>query len=184
MTIGQLLADTGYGQKTILQKLIMYYCALSREEMRLQSESQISESILQEIVLGYKKYVEEKMPLEYIVGKVSFLGYDFVVNQHTLIPRPETEYMILAINEYVQQLPANDFVLLDVGTGSGVLGLSVLLHNPRSFSRTILSDYSADALEVAEKNYNLFVESQKLQFKNIDFVYGSLVQYLQTPDYA
>ncbi len=71
------------------------------------------------------------MPLEYIVGKVTFLGNDFVVNKHTLIPRPETEYMIEAINEFVQ---TPDVVLLDVGTGCGVLGLSVLLHNPGRFS--------------------------------------------------
>lgn len=71
------------------------------------------------------------MPLEYIVGKVTFLGNDFVVNKHTLIPRPETEYMIEAINEFVQ---TSDLVLLDVGTGCGVLGLSVLLHNLGRFS--------------------------------------------------
>jgi release factor glutamine methyltransferase len=82
--------------------------------------------------------VDEKMPLEYIVGKVTFLDNDFLVNQHTLIPRPETEYMIEAINEYVKSLelrdPSLDLVLLDVGTGCGVLGLSVLLHNPGYFS--------------------------------------------------
>ncbi len=101
MTIGQLLADTQYAQKTILQKLIMHYCALSREDMWMQSDFVLSENILQDIVVGYNKYIEQKMPLEYIVGKVTFLGNDFVVNEHTLIPRPETEYMIEAINEYV-----------------------------------------------------------------------------------
>ena len=100
MTIGQLLADIQYGQKTILQKLIMHYCALSREDMWMQSDLELSENIVQDILLGYKKYIEEKMPLEYIVGKVTFLGNDFVVNEHTLIPRPETEYMIEAINEH------------------------------------------------------------------------------------
>jgi len=102
MTIGQLLADTQYGQKTILQKLIMHYCVLSREEMWIQADFQIPENVVEDIVLGYKKYIEQKMPLEYIVGKVTFLGNDFVVNEHTLIPRPETEYMIEAINDFVK----------------------------------------------------------------------------------
>lgn len=187
MTIGELLADTQYGQKTILQKLIMYYCKLSREEMWLQSDVQIADTILQQIVSGYTKYVQEKMPLEYIVGKVSFLGYDFVVNEHTLIPRPETEYMIMAVNEYIELKAEgwklSDVVLLDVGTGSGVLGLSVLLHNPGVFSHAILSEYSIDALEVAKTNYGLFVAGWKLQAESIDFVHGSLVEYLQNPDY-
>lgn len=180
MTIGQLLADTQYGQKTILQKLIMHYCALSREQMWMSSDSQITASRLQDIISWYKKYVDEKMPLEYIVGKVTFLGNDFVVNKHTLIPRPETEYMIEAINEFVQ---TSNVVLLDVGTGCGVLGLSVLLHNPGRFSWAILSDFSVDALDVAKKNYNLLAESWKLQWEKVDFVHGSLLQYLQIPDY-
>jgi len=164
MTIGQLLADTQYGQKTILQKLIMHYCALSREEMWMQSDTEIADSILQSIVDGYSKYVDQKMPLEYIVGKVTFLGNDFVVSEHTLIPRPETEYMIEAINEYVlvestKYKVQSDCLLLDVGTGCGVLGLSVLLHNPAVFGQAILSDMSQDALEVAKKNYSLLAES-------------------------
>jgi release factor glutamine methyltransferase len=180
MTIGQLLADIQYGQKTILQKLIMHYCALTREEMRMQADFQIPENILEDIVVGYNKYVAEKMPLEYIVGKVTFLGNDFIVNGHTLIPRPETEYMIEAINDYIkslefgaQSLDMN--ILLDVGTGCGVLGLSVLLHNPDVFGQAILSDFSVDALGVAKKNYAVF--HNRIENVAVDFVHGSLVEY-------
>lgn len=186
MTIGQLLADTQYGQKTMLQKLIMHYCVLSREEMRMQSDTEILDAHLHDITSWYKKYVDEKMPLEYIVGKVTFLGNDFVVNKHTLIPRPETEYMIEAINEYMKSLEVRaqilDFVLLDVGTGCGVLGLSVLLHNPGTFSWSILSDFSPDALEVAKTNYRLLVESWKLKVESegIEFVHSSLLDFIDT----
>jgi len=191
MTIGQLLADTQYGQKTILQKLIMHYCVLSREEMWIQADFQIPENVVEDIVLGYKKYIEQKMPLEYIVGKVTFLGNDFVVNEHTLIPRPETEYMIEAINDFVKDsefwLQNPDMhVLLDVGTGCGVLGLSVLLHNPGVFGQAILSDFSVDALGVAKTNYGLL--ESRLQTADlstqIDFVHGSLVEYTQDPIYT
>lgn len=191
MTIGQLLADIQYGQKTILQKLIMHYCALSREDMWMQSDLELSENIVQDILLGYKKYIEEKMPLEYIVGKVTFLGNDFVVNEHTLIPRPETEYMIEAINEHVhdsvfwyQQADAN--ILLDVGTWCGVLGLSVLLHNPSVFGSAILSDMSQEALDVSKHNYWLL--ESRLQTKDnsiaTTFLQGSLLEYTTMPEYG
>jgi len=190
MMIGELLADISYAQKTILQKLIMHYLDLSREEMWIQSDTEIADSILQSIVDGYSKYVDQKMPLEYIVGKVTFLGNDFMVSEHTLIPRPETEYMIEAINEYVsvesiKYKVQSDCLLLDVGTGCGVLGLSVLLHNPAVFGQAILSDFSADALEVAKRNYGLLVQSTKYKVESTDisFVHGSLVEYLQIPDY-
>jgi release factor glutamine methyltransferase len=190
MTIGQLLADTQYGQKTILQKLIMHYCALSREQMWMQSDTEIADSILQSIVDGYSKYVDQKMPLEYIVGKVTFLGNDFVVSEHTLIPRPETEYMIETINEYIlvestKYKVQSDCLLLDVGTGCGVLGLSVLLHNPTVFGQAILSDMSADALDVAKRNYSLLESRLQTTDYSVSvlFVHGSLVEYLQNPDY-
>lgn len=148
----------------------------------MQSDAEIVDDQLQEITSWYKKYTEEKMPLEYIVGKVTFLGNDFVVNKHTLIPRPETEYMIEAINEFVQ---TSDVILLDVGTGCGVLGLSVLLHNPGKFSWAILSDFSPDALEVARENYGLLKDRiMHVALGSVAFVHSSLLAYLQEPNYA
>ena len=158
----------------------------------MQSDTEISDDRLQYVVDGYKKYIEQKMPLEYIVGKVTFLGNDFVVSEHTLIPRPETEYMIEAINEYVLELQRhnvtelqsqnvdvlNPFVLLDVGTGCGVLGLSVLLHNPAVFGQAVLSDMSSDALQIAKKNYHLLTMNWKLHAERVDFVQGSLLEYV------
>ena len=194
MTIGELLADTSYTQKSILQKLIMYYCQISREDMWMGADTEITKALLDAIVLGYTKYVEEKMPLEYIVGKVTFLGNDFVVNQHTLIPRPETEYMIAAINEYIQTSQRHNVTmlqrwnsatlehfLLDIGTGCGVLGLSVLLHNPDAFSWAILSDFSPEALEVARENYGLLEDRIKnWELRNVDFVHSSLLSFFDT----
>jgi release factor glutamine methyltransferase len=63
----------------------------------------------------YKAYTVDKKPLEYILGHVDFFGVPFQVNEHTIIPRPETEYMITAVSDYLQgQKLVNPYVLVDI----------------------------------------------------------------------
>jgi len=103
MTIGELLWDVNYDKKGVLKKLICYYCELSKEQMWIEIDRNIDD-VLPKIKESYNKYVDEKMPLEYIFGKVTFCDYDFIVDRNTLIPRPETEYMIEAVNEKIAEL--------------------------------------------------------------------------------
>ena len=74
----------------------------SREELRTNTDQELSDEIIQKVLTAYKSYVEDKKPLEYILGHVDFFGKEFFVNEATLIPRPETEYMITAATEYIQ----------------------------------------------------------------------------------
>ena len=76
----------------------------SREELRTTMDKEISDDIIQKVLVAYKSYVEDKKPLEYILGHVDFFGREFFVNEATLIPRPETEYMINAVTEYITSL--------------------------------------------------------------------------------
>ena len=121
MTIAELLANPQFSEKYVLQKLIMEYLHCTREQMWTEGSKDISEDLLNKIQIGYKAYVEEKKPLEYILGHVSFFGNDFIVNENTLVPRPETEYMVQAITEYIQQANLQEAILMDIGTGCGVL---------------------------------------------------------------
>jgi len=128
-------------------------------------DQEISDEIIQKVVVAYKSYIEDKKPLEYILWHVDFFGREFVVNEATLIPRPETEYMITAVREYINNLKFEAWslkskknVLLDIGTGCGVLWISVLLQNPGYFGYAVLTDYFENALEVAKKNYEIYKE--------------------------
>lgn len=120
----------------------------------MQVTDEVSEAQLHDIRAGYEQYTIHKKPLEYIVGKVKFFDIDFLVTPATLIPRPETEYMILAIDEFLQANP-QPHVLIDVGTGCGVLGISVLLRQSVLLERAFLCDLSVDALAVAKQNLEL-----------------------------
>lgn len=156
---------TDLSDKFVLQKFLCVFLWCSREELWTNMDQEISDEIIQKVVVAYKSYIEDKKPLEYILWHVDFFGREFVVNEATLIPRPETEYMITAVREYINNLKFEAWslkskknVLLDIGTGCGVLWISVLLQNPGYFGYAVLTDYFENALEVAKKNYEIYKE--------------------------
>lgn len=91
----------------------------------------------------------DRTPLAYIIGHKEFYGRRFIVTPSTLIPRPESETMI----EWLLELTANEISpkrLVDIGTGSGILGITAKLE--RANLDTMLSDIDAKALAVAKRN--------------------------------
>ena len=109
-------------------------------------------------------------PLAYIIGTKEFYGYDFYVTKDVLVPRPESEAFLDLLDDY-KPLPGQS--LIDVGTGSGALGISTKIAYP--FLQVTASDLSNKALLVAKKNAAQlnadvkFVRSDL--FSNIDFKY-------------
>lgn len=93
---------------------------------------------------------QQKEPLAYITGRKEFFGLDFVVNQHVLVPRTETELIVEKVINYFNECQNSTLKIVDIGTGSGVIGVS-LSHN-LSFCDVLCTDISPEALLVAQKN--------------------------------
>ena len=159
MQLQALIQNPAYKKKFVLEKLLCHYLDKTRTELWTGAEQELSEELVKKIQEDYRAYEEDEKPLEYILGFVEFFGVRFWVNEHTLIPRPETEYMITAITEELQSREDSDHILLDIGTGSGVLWCSVLLQNGGKIREVFLADISADALYVANRNYNDLIDS-------------------------
>ena len=158
MQLQALIQNPAYKKKFVLEKLLCHYLDKTRTELWIDAEQELSEELVKKIQEDYRAYEEDEKPLEYILGFVEFFGMRFWVNEHTLIPRPETEYMITAITEELQSREDSDHILLDIGTGSGVLWCSVLLQNGGKIKEVFLADISADALYVANRNYNDLID--------------------------
>lgn len=158
MQLQALIQNPAYKKKFVLEKLLCHYLDKTRTELWTDAEQELSEELVKKIQEDYRAYEEDEKPLEYILGFVEFFGVRFWVNEYTLIPRPETEYMITAITEELQSREDSDHILLDIGTGSGVLWCSVLLQNEGKIREVFLADISADALYVANRNYNDLID--------------------------
>ena len=87
------------------------------------------------------------VPVQYIVGRQEFFGRYFKVNRSVLIPRPETEF---AVETVLRLNPAPGASIIDVGTGSGCIGLTLALELPQA--RVTIADISGEALSVARIN--------------------------------
>lgn len=91
---------------------------------------------------------ERHEPVQYILGKAAFWRDEFVVNPAVLIPRPDTEILVEAVAARMRDVETPR--LLDIGTGSGCIALSLLREHPRA--RALAVDVSEAALEVARGN--------------------------------
>lgn len=106
---------------------------------------------------SYQKQFLDGMPLAYVIGKQPFWDLTLTVNQHTLIPRPDTELII----ETIESMALNPRYILDLGTGSGALALVLARLYPNS--RVLATDISESALQVAADN------ARRYQVSNVEY---------------
>ena len=121
----------------------------------------------------------DRVPIAYILGYKEFYGRKFTVSPSVLIPRPESEDLISLFLELTAS-EITEKVLIDVGAGSGCLGITAKLE--RNNLSVILSDISKPALNIAEKNADalnadVHIQQQSLlngQLKPVDYIFANL----------
>jgi len=113
----------------------------------------LDEQVSDEQANIYKKEIlalEEGKPLQYVIGYVNFYGNELLVDERVLIPRFETEELVENTIKYINQFFTEPVEIIDLGCGSGAIGLS--LEKKVSTKTVDLVDISSEALEVAHKN--------------------------------
>ncbi len=109
-------------------------------------------------------------PVAQLLGRREFWSLEIRVNEHTLIPRPETEHLVETV---LDLMPANNaYNMADLGTGSGAIALAVASEHP--LAKIVATDISTKALTVARHN------AARLGMENIHFTQGSWCVALQT----
>jgi release factor glutamine methyltransferase len=111
--------------------------------------------------------LKKQRPIQYILGETEFYGLSFLVNENTLIPRPETEELVeLIIESTNYELRNTKLKVLDIGTGSGCIAISLAKH--LITSEVFAIDVSKKALAVAKKNSEL--NDVKVNYINVDIL--------------
>jgi release factor glutamine methyltransferase len=130
--------------------LTEYLHNLKRIDLALNPNFEISEAEVQKWEAIISELKTEK-PIQYIIGETWFYDSKFFVNEHTLIPRPETEELVdwIVANEKKSE-KREKLTILDIGTGTGCIPISLKKNIPNAEVSAI--DVSEEALKVAQKN--------------------------------
>jgi len=135
----------------------------TREEILTNIEQKIDKKK----VLLFKKYLQRRSknePIAYILGEKEFWSSTFYVNNNTLIPRPETELLVSKLLEIYRN---KNISILDIGTGSGCILVSLLINLKNSIGFGV--DISKDAISIATKNSIKHKLANRIKFSTLSF---------------
>jgi len=147
--------------------LLCHVLRIDRTYLLTRSEEQIDDASYQE----YLTLVERRSkgePLQYITGHQEFYGLDFDVTPDVLIPRPETELLVERVIRLVRELRNETPLIIDLGTGSGCIAVTLALH--LSGARVIATDSSGAALDVARSNAGRHGVRDRIEFAEGDLL--------------
>ena len=163
-----------------VQVILSDIMGVTRDFFIANSHINVSINTIKKFNHAIKRRINRE-PVAYIIGKKEFWSQDFAVNHATLVPRPETELLIYKVVDFFKNERIN---VLDIGTGSGCILLSIL--KELDLSRGVGIDISTKAIKTAQinsKNLNLFHQSKFKVFDISKFNVGKYDLIVSNPPY-
>jgi len=170
--------QTRYEDKTLCNQyawwMIETVTQKKKAELLAQKEFNFTKKQIDTLKDWILKQIEEKEPLQYLLGSVPFDGLEILVEPPILIPRPETEELCYKIISYLNNLKYKKLTILDIGTGSGCIALTLAKALPES--TIYATDISEKALSLAQKN------AKHNGIQNIKFIKSDVYDQLYQSD--
>jgi len=166
-----LHSTTGYFEKHKIESprlnaehLLAHALGKTRMELYLEFERSLSEAELGPLRELVKRRAQGE-PLQHLLGTVEFCGHTFAIDRRALVPRPETEELVEFLKSQIGNPKSK---IVDVGTGSGVIALSLAIKFPEA--KVLAVDISEDALALARENAARLGLSERVQFQKGDLL--------------
>ncbi|MCZ0754038.1 peptide chain release factor N(5)-glutamine methyltransferase [Anoxybacillus sp. J5B_2022] len=139
-------------EERVAELLLCHHLRMTRAQLFANLREELDEKIERAVIADLKKHVYEHIPVQYLIGSETFYGREFLVTPAVLIPRPETEELVEGVLQRIARLfpKSQTLDVVDVGTGSGAIAVTLALENESLYVRAI--DISNDALLVASEN--------------------------------
>lgn len=165
-----LALDEYYGKEEVdsfFNIAMDHHLKMKRIELVLNPEYAITNDQEQSFLNTLTELKNHK-PIQYIIGETEFYGLRFVVNEHTLIPRPETEELVALVieNSEIKKFKSKSFNILDIGTGSGCIAISLAKH---------VTNSKVYALDVSEEALNIAKHNAELNGVEVDFIHDDIL---------
>lgn len=160
MNINKLLKNKSKDIKTIISTTLN----ISYSDLILKKDNNISFFDYIKCKKNIKKY-NKGVPLQYILKKSYFYNNEFYVNKNVLIPRPETEILIEKLYNAIKD--KKNINILDIGTGSGIIAITL---------KKLIPTSSVDAIDISKKALKVAKYNAKKNNTNINFIHSDLYQ--------
>lgn len=141
------LLEANGREKDVAEILLQHYLEMDRTTFYMQMREEVSNDVWLSFKRDIVHHVETGIPVQHLIGYEYFYGRKFYVNEHVLVPRMETEELVLYV---LEQIGSQDLSIVDVGTGSGIIATTLALELPEA--TVLATDISKDALEMAKQN--------------------------------
>jgi release factor glutamine methyltransferase len=148
------------------EHLLAHALGRTRMELYLEFERPLDDSELMPLRDLVKRRGRGE-PLQHLLGTVEFCGLTFLCDKRAMVPRPETEELVELLKSEVRS-QKSDFSMIDIGTGSGVIALSLAKEFPEATVHAV--DISEDALALARENAARFGLSGRVRFQKNDLL--------------
>ena len=148
------------------ERLLLRSLGISKSEIILTNPSSFDETVKRDFLSLLEKRGRH-VPLQYIEGDTDFMDFSFRVSPDVLIPRPETENLVQRILVECGARAGESLTILDIGTGSGCILLSLLKYFPKSFGVGV--DISEKAIAMAKENVARLGLRRQARFLASDF---------------
>ncbi len=149
-----------------VDRILMKRLGLSKMELTICEEQELTNKQKEQLDSDMDLLLQH-IPVQYIVQEQEFMKLPFYVNEHVLIPQPDTEILVESI---VEQYADKDVTILDLCTGSGAIAISVAHYLPKA--NIVATDISKDALAVAQRNATTLQVADRIQFYQADIWEG------------
>lgn len=154
-------------EESAILLLLLYEAKMTSSDLYMNMDEEVAPAVIEKFENDVKLYLDENKPVQYIIGEACFYGYDFIVTDSVLIPRPETEELVEnVLFLYDDFMHGQKVDVVDIGTGSGCI--SVTLAAEEKNMNVSATDISDEALVIAKKN------AQKMDAK-VTFYQGDML---------
>lgn len=162
------LRDAGVSEPEVkAEQLLAHRLRCRRLELKFRGQERISDEVWGRIATDARRLAEGE-PIQYVLGCVDFMGHELRADYRALIPRPETEELVDAILHCAPLRELESPLLVDVGTGSGCIAVSLALAWPQA--RLLATDISGEALGLARENAQRHGVAERVTFIRCDLL--------------